>query len=82
MNFGNVPSPINERLKSKKSSENLFPAEGVGNGSDDDDEAVLLINGVKYVVKEKLGAGGSSSVFLAQSKVKNIECAIKVIHSL
>jgi len=42
-------------------------------------ERVLTINKVEYVIEKKIGAGGSSSVFLARSRKTRKECAIKVV---
>lgn len=39
---------------------------------------IMRINGKDFVVLKKIGQGGSSSVFLAEHKEKNLECALKV----
>lgn len=73
-------SPINERLKpNKKSSDSLFNEfDETGVNEIEEDKNILVINNVKYSVTDKLGSGGSSSVFLAQNKNTKKECAIKV----
>lgn len=73
-------SPINERLKpNKKSSDSLFNEfDETGVNEIEDDKNIIVINNVKYSVTDKLGSGGSSSVFLAQNKNTKNECAIKV----
>lgn len=76
-------SPINEIKLNKKSSETLFPS-NCGFSSDeapdspDEGKNILIIKDNKYVVEDKLGSGGSSSVFLAKDKRNRRQCAIKV----
>lgn len=40
----------------------------------------ITINDVKYEIHSKLGAGGSSSVYLATNTETCIECAVKAVH--
>ena len=46
--------------------------------TEEKDENVFIINGKKYVIKKKIGTGGSSSVYLTGLKDTNQEFAIKV----
>ncbi len=74
-------SPIKELRIAKKSSESLFPSVLSSDESpekSEDESNVLVIKGNKYFVEDKLGSGGSSSVFLAKDRKNNRECAIKV----
>lgn len=43
-----------------------------------DKNKTIRINGKDFIVLEKIGQGGSSSVYLAQHKEKKLECALKV----
>lgn len=40
----------------------------------------IEINGIVYIVEQKLGSGGSSTVFLAKCPEKNVECALKIVN--
>lgn len=41
-------------------------------------EKVLRINGKDFIIRERIGQGGSSTVFLAEHKETKLECALKV----
>lgn len=42
-------------------------------------QKVLRINGKDFIIRERIGQGGSSSVYLAEHKDTKLECALKVI---
>lgn len=44
----------------------------------DDGKKVLHINGKDFIIHQRIGSGGSSSVFLAERKDTKLECALKV----
>lgn len=48
----------------------------------DKKEKIIRINGKDFVVQNKLGQGGSSSVFLVEHKDTKLQCALKVILQL
>ena len=70
-------SPINE-IRSKRSTDSLFPDSPLEKPRVPE-EVTLRVNNVDYVLQNKIGCGGSSSVFLAKDKKNDRECAIKVI---
>lgn len=41
-------------------------------------QKVLRINGKDFIIRERIGQGGSSTVFLAEHKETKLECALKV----
>lgn len=43
-------------------------------------EKILTINNIDYIIKQKIGSGGSSQVYLACGKNTGKECAIKLVH--
>lgn len=43
-------------------------------------QKVLRINGRDFIIRERIGQGGSSTVFLAEHKESKLECAVKVIN--
>lgn len=43
-------------------------------------QKVLRINGKDFIIRERIGQGGSSTVFLAEHKETKLECALKVIN--
>lgn len=46
------------------------------------EKKIIRINGKDFVVHRKIGQGGSSSVFLAEHKERNLECALKVCREI
>lgn len=43
-----------------------------------DEDKILNINGKDFIIRERIGQGGSSTVFLAEHKGTKLECALKV----
>lgn len=64
-------SEIKEKIEKEKEKENL----PTNNGQQ---QKVLRINGKDFIIRERIGQGGSSSVFLAEHKETKLECALKV----
>ncbi|KAL9888888.1 dual specificity protein kinase monopolar spindle 1 isoform 1-T6 [Glossina fuscipes fuscipes] len=72
----------NEHIRFKKSLANAF-SETITlreeTTAEKEKRAIVVIKDSKYIVLEKLGCGGSSSVYLAKCLKSGSECAIKVV---
>ncbi|XP_037896148.1 dual specificity protein kinase TTK [Glossina fuscipes] len=72
----------NENIRFKKSLANAF-SETITlreeTTAEKEKRAIVVIKDSKYIVLEKLGCGGSSSVYLAKCLKRGSECAIKVV---
>lgn len=73
-------SPINELRTSKRSTDALFPESPLDKPRVSE-ETILRINNGNYGLLQKIGCGGSSSVFFAKDKTNNRDCAVKVSHN-
>lgn len=58
--------------------ENDAKAPSVANENDGKKEKIITINNKDFIVQNKIGHGGSSSVFLVEHKETKLQCALKV----
>lgn len=88
----NLPPVSEEKISAVKSAsqeikenESLQPTDKTDGSIDnkmqesvDKKQKILRINGKDFIVRERIGSGGSSTVHLAEHKETKLECAIKV----
>lgn len=73
-------TPIEMRMPSTVMHRKLSPIREPSTEKEKPDERTLTINSNEYIIKKKIGSGGSSSVFLACGKKTGKECAIKLVN--
>lgn len=83
--MANLPPVKEENLEKQTTQENkenqsLDKIDGLNEEKETvpEKQKVLRINGKDFLIKERIGQGGSSSVFLAEHKETKLECALKV----
>lgn len=74
---------IKDPVKSIKNGNAINDDEAIINAAStitsQDETKILRINGKEFLIRKKIGQGGSSSVFLAEHKDSKLECAVKVV---
>lgn len=77
------PEPIEEIVTKTTDKENVMEVPGpcIKNIGSEDAKKLIKINGKDFILKKKIGQGGSSRVYLASHKESGQDCALKVNHS-
>lgn len=72
-------TPIELRKPPLINLRKLSPIKEPSAEKDKENERIVSINKIDYIIDKKIGSGGSSTVFLARGKKTNNECAIKLV---
>lgn len=73
-----VTANIDEKFSSADVNDARAPPAAAADENDGKKEKIITINNKDFIVQNKIGHGGSSSVFLVEHKETKLQCALKV----